>query len=114
MSMTFDEYQEAASKTALYPEVGTGSVMALAYTGLGLSEVGEVQNKIKKVIRDDGGVVTEEKKREIAKELGDVLWYCAMLARELGVPLQSIAAQNIEKLQSRQQRGVLHGSGDNR
>jgi len=114
MSMTFDEYQQKASKTAIYPDCGTGSITALCYVGLGLSEAGEVQGKIKKILRDDNGVVGSDKTKEIAKELGDVLWYCAMVARELGVSLDDIAAANIEKLMSRQSRGKLTGSGDNR
>ena len=70
--------------------------------------------KIKKVIRDGNGIVSEEKKVEITKELGDVLWYVANLAKELGISLEEVAQKNIEKLQSRQQRGELQGSGDNR
>lgn len=114
MSMTFDEYQQKAEKTAIYPDCGTGSITALCYVGLGLSEAGEVQGKIKKILRDDGGKLTPEKAKEIAKEVGDVLWYCAMTARELGVSLDEIAEANIAKLASRQERSQLTGSGDNR
>ncbi len=109
--MTFEEYQIESRKTAVYPDINNNFV----YPTLGLAgEAGEVAEKIKKVIRDGNGVVTDEKKQEITKELGDVLWYVANLAKELGISLEDVASKNIEKLQSRQQRGELHGSGDNR
>ena len=69
---------------------------------------------MKKVLRDNDGVISEEKREEITKELGDVLWYIANLSKELNVSLEDVAQKNIEKLQSRQQRNELHGSGDNR
>jgi len=109
--MTFQEYQEEARKTAIYPNKDNNFV----YPTLGLAgEAGEVAEKIKKVIRDGNGIVSEEKKVEITKELGDVLWYVANLAKELGISLEEVAQKNLEKLQSRQQRNELHGSGDNR
>ncbi|MFA5431788.1 MAG: nucleoside triphosphate pyrophosphohydrolase family protein [Candidatus Paceibacterota bacterium] len=109
--MTFQEYQDEARKTAIYPNKDNNFV----YPTLGLAgEAGEVAEKIKKVIRDGNGIVSEEKKVEITKELGDVLWYVANLAKELGISLEEVAQKNIEKLQSRQQRGELQGSGDNR
>ena len=87
----------------------------LAYPALGLSgEAGEVAEHAKKAIRDDGGQVTEERRAAMAKELGDVLWYVAQLASELGLKLEDIAQANLDKLLSRQQRGVLSGSGDDR
>jgi NTP pyrophosphatase (non-canonical NTP hydrolase) len=109
--MDFNEYQKEARSTAVYPDIGNNIV----YPTLGLSgEAGEVAEKVKKMIRDDGGVMSEEKKSEIAKELGDVLWYVANVAAEAGVDLNMIATLNIKKLKSRQERGVLQGSGDNR
>jgi NTP pyrophosphatase (non-canonical NTP hydrolase) len=109
--MTFEEYQKESRKTAVYPNVGENFV----YPTLGLvGEAGEVAEKIKKILRDDGGVVSEEKRKEIAKELGDVLWYLAQISSELKLSLEEIAALNIEKLKSRAERGMLHGSGDNR
>jgi NTP pyrophosphatase (non-canonical NTP hydrolase) len=82
---------------------------------LGLNgEAGEVAEKLKKIIRDKNSVVSEEDKVEMAKELGDVLWYLAVFAHDLGVPLDKIAEQNLSKLKSRQDRGVLGGNGDNR
>lgn len=109
--MTFQEYQEEARKTAIYPNKDNNFI----YPTLGLAgEAGEVAEKIKKVIRDGNGIVSEEKKEEITKELGDVLWYVANLAKELGITLEEVAEKNLLKLQSRQQRNELHGSGDNR
>lgn len=109
--MTFSEYQKASRRTAIYPNAGNNFI----YPTLGLSgEAGEVAEKIKKVLRDETGVVSEEKRAEVAKELGDVLWYVAQLATELGLSLDEIAAKNIEKLYSRLDRGKLSGSGDNR
>lgn len=77
-------------------------------------EAGEVADKVKKVIRDNGGVFTNENRYEIAKEIGDVLWYCATLANDLGYDLETIGRINYEKLHSRQERNKIGGSGDNR
>ena len=109
--MTIEEYQQRSRRTALYPNRGNNFV----YAALGLAgESGEVSDKIKKVIRDKGGVMDEVSRQEIAKELGDVLWYTATLADELNLSLEQIALQNLEKLSSRLERGVIKGSGDNR
>ncbi|MFA6160145.1 MAG: nucleoside triphosphate pyrophosphohydrolase family protein [Parcubacteria group bacterium] len=109
--MNFEEYQEKSRKTAIYPNAGENFV----YPTLGLSgEAGEVAEKIKKVIRDKDGVMDDESREMIKKELGDVLWYVAQLASELKLPLDDIAQKNIEKLYSRLERGKINGSGDNR
>src|SRR3989344_6322131 len=109
--MTFDEYQKWSRETAKYPSIGKGFV----YPTLGLAgEAGEVSEKIKKIMRDKGGEVDEGTRQEIAKELGDVLWYLSQIASEIDLSLDVIAALNIEKLKSRIERGVIHGSGDNR
>ncbi len=109
--MTFEEYQINSRKTALYPDLGNNFI----YPALGLSgEAGEVSEKIKKIIRDDNGVVTDVKREELKKELGDVLWYIAQLCTEFGLKMDEVAEFNVEKLRSRRERGVLHGSGDNR
>ena len=101
--ITANEYQEKCKSTAIYPKRD-----AIAYLSLGLvSEAGEVAGKIKKHIRDG----TES---NVASEIGDVLWYCAMLANELGVNLGKIMENNLEKLNDRKQRGKLQGSGDTR
>lgn len=112
--MRLNDYQFAAVGTAVYPEAGTGSPLALAYVGLGLGEAGEIQGKIKKILRDDAGKLTDEKRAALAAEVGDSLWYHAALAREIAVPLETIAKDNLAKLASRAQRGVLGGSGDDR
>lgn len=107
----FDKYQKECGKTAVYPTVGEKFVYPL----LGLQgETGEVSEKIKKVFRDEGGKLTSEKREEIKKELGDVLWYLAQLSKELGLKFSEVAKGNLEKLSSRKSRGTLHGSGDNR
>jgi NTP pyrophosphatase (non-canonical NTP hydrolase) len=112
--MNFAHYQAKAAETARYPEAGTGSMTALAYVGLGLGEAGEVQGKIKKVLRDDGGELTPKTRLAIAAELGDVLWYVARACSEISVTLEGVALLNLEKLASRAERGVLQGSGDDR
>jgi NTP pyrophosphatase (non-canonical NTP hydrolase) len=104
------EYQCLSRRTAEYPRDAW-----LAYPALGLAgEAGEVAEHAKKAIRDDGGQVSEERRAAMAKELGDVLWYVAQLASELKLDLDEIAQANLDKLLSRQQRGVLSGSGDDR
>jgi len=110
--MTFDEYQERALTTVL----STGDPFKdLLHWVLGLNgEAGEVAEKLKKIIRDKNGEISEEDKAELAKELGDVLWYIAVFAHDLGVPLEDIASANLAKLKSRKDRGKLTGSGDNR
>lgn len=110
--MTFEEYQKQALTTVL----STGNEFRdLLHWVLGINgEAGEVAEKVKKIIRDKGGVVSDEDKQELAKELGDVMWYIAVFAHDLGVPLDQIAQANLDKLKSRKARGVLGGSGDNR
>ncbi len=109
--MNFEEYQEKSRETAMYPDIGNNFV----YPTLGLTgEAGEVADKIKKIIRDDEGKISSEKKQEISKELGDVLWYLSQLTTELDLSLSDVAAQNIEKIQSRKQRNKISGNGDNR
>lgn len=110
-----DVYQTLSRQTAIYPGAGQCTALGLSYVSLGLAgEAGEVANKIKKVIRDEEGVLTDEKAEVIAAELGDVVWYLARLADELGVSLSSVLAGNVNKLFSRKKRGVIGGSGDNR
>ena len=107
--MTLNDYQQAALETAVYPDE-----FRIIYPTLGMAgEAGEVADKVKKVIRDYGSF-TSERKREIVKEIGDVLWYCATLANDLGYSLEEVGIMNIEKLKSRKERGVIGGSGDNR
>jgi NTP pyrophosphatase (non-canonical NTP hydrolase) len=113
--INFEQYQIATSETAIYPGALEGNSDALAYVALGLTgEAGEIANKVKKILRDKGGMITSEDRTDLSKELGDVLWYLARLADEIGYPLEAIAQNNVDKLRSRQERGVLSGSGDNR
>ena len=108
--MELSEYQRLSRRTAEYPREAW-----LAYPALGLAgEAGEVAEHAKKAIRDDGGEVSDARREAMAKELGDVLWYVAQLASELGLELEEIAQANLDKLLSRQRRGVLSGSGDDR
>jgi NTP pyrophosphatase (non-canonical NTP hydrolase) len=109
--MNFKEYQGKSRRTAIYPSAGKNYI----YPTLGLAgESGEVSEKIKKVIRDKGGVIDEKTKTEIEKELGDVLWYVSQIASELEIDLNNIAEKNINKLYDRMERNKLKGSGDNR
>lgn len=107
---TFKDYQEDCLDTAVYPEKYKVMYPALGLTG----EAGEVADKVKKIYRDHDGVIDDDRKKEIAKEIGDVLWYAAALCSDLGINLESVALNNRDKLASRKERGVLHGNGDNR
>ena len=109
--MTPNEYQTAALSTAIYPNMGQNFV----YPALGLvGEAGEVADKLKKVIRDNDGVLTDPIRDAVALELSDVAWYLAVLAFELDYTLEEVMQMNLDKLASRKQRGVISGSGDNR
>lgn len=110
--MTFDEYQTKAPTTAIHhPD----SQMDQTIWVLGIAgEAGEVVEKWKKIVAYKDGVISEEDKIELAKEIGDILWYMSLFADSLGVSLDEIAAQNLEKLASRQARGTQKGAGDNR
>ena len=102
----FDDYQKFARSTAIYPPDA-----GLTYPALGLaSEAGEVAGKVKKYIRDGG----EFPVSDLKKELGDVLWYVAVLAAEFNIPLSEVARANADKLLDRASRDTLGGSGDNR
>ena len=108
--MTLDQYQQHALETAIYP-----ADSRIIYPTLGLTgEAGEVADKVKKVIRDDNETFSDEKRLEIVKEIGDVLWYCAALSHDLGYTLDEVARLNVEKLRSRIERHAIAGSGDNR
>lgn len=121
---SFDEYQSRAvgMRVSLqrllieYPDLPEGIIelLGITYDGLGLGEAGEVQGKIKKIIRDNGGVITEEAKDAIIIEIGDTLWYLASLCQNLGTTLENAATLNIEKLELRHKNKTVHGSGDNR
>ncbi len=113
--MDFNDYQAFVKTMKRYPEK-----YAVVYPALGLAgEAGEIAEKVKKWIRDDHprvgpNFMTEERRDAILKELGDPLWYIASLADDLGYTLQQVVDANVDKLTSRKERGVIHGSGDNR
>lgn len=110
--MTFDEYQQKALTTVIS---NTDKFKDTLHWVLGINgEAGEVAEKVKKIIRDKNGEISEQDKQELGKEIGDVLWYLAVFAHDLGFPLDQIAQENLDKLQSRKARGVLGGAGDNR
>lgn len=109
-NLTFSDYQQASADTRVYPEQ-----YKVVYPSLGLSgEVGETLELVKKALRDEGGNFSEERLEKLHKEIGDILWYIAALCEDLGFDMGAVAAGNLEKLQSRKERGVLAGSGDNR
>lgn len=104
--MRFEEYQELAKTTAIYPESAK-----IFYPCLGLAgEVGEICEKVKKHVRDG----RELDKEDLKKELGDVLWYISALSTDLGIDLEDVALTNYRKLKDRKERNTLSGSGDNR
>lgn len=112
--MTLDEYQIAARRTALYPDEARLLYPVLKLAG----EAGEVAEKVGKLMRDEGWLpgqnLNESQRDALAKELGDVLWYIASVAADLGLSLDEVGRANIAKLADRQARGALKGSGDDR
>jgi NTP pyrophosphatase (non-canonical NTP hydrolase) len=106
--MNINTYQQEAAKTAIYSN-------KLIYPTLGLAgEAGEIANKVKKILRDNSGDLEEDVRQNLISELGDVLWYVAALATDLKTELSEVANKNMEKLNSRKNRGAIGGSGDNR
>ena len=105
-----DMYQKVAKTTAIYPRE-----QAIIYPTLGLTgEAGEVANKVKKIIRDGSDSKDEKLVSEIKAEIGDCLWYIAVLADDFNIKLSDIASANLEKLAIRKKNNTIHGSGDNR
>lgn len=110
--MTFNEYQKQALTTVI---TSKDKFKDTLHWVLGINgEAGEVAEKVKKIIRDKDGKISKADKEELAKELGDVLWYLAVFADDLGFDFEDVAAHNLAKLKSRKSRGALGGSGDNR
>jgi NTP pyrophosphatase (non-canonical NTP hydrolase) len=106
----FDMYQKVALTTAIYPRE-----QAIIYPTLGLTgEAGEVANKVKKIIRDGSDSKDEKLVSEIKAEIGDCLWYIAVLANDFDIKLSDIASTNLEKLENRKKNNTIHGSGDTR
>ena len=113
--MNLDKYQKRVAEFDLFETTVDLKSPGFLEKILGLAgEAGETADKVKKIIRDKGGYASEEDRASLVKELGDVLWYVANLARYLDVPLSEVAKGNIEKLSSRKKRGKLHGAGDER
>ena len=113
--MNFDEYQKKAAKYDLFEKTADLKEVGFIEKVLGLTgEAGETADKIKKLLRDKNGAVSDEDRELVIKELGDTLWYIAAIARYLDAPLSEVASGNIDKLESRYQRNLLHGEGDNR
>ena len=113
--MNLNEYQEKAAKFDLSEPTMDLKSPGFVEKALGLvGEAGETADKIKKIVRDKNGIPTDEDKAEITKELGDVLWYVSNLARYLDSSLDDVAKINLDKLESRKKRNLLHGAGDNR
>lgn len=110
--MDMDEYQKLATRTATMAD---GSVLQLYDLGLGVAgEAGELAEKLKKSIRDDGATISDERKQAIKGEIGDVLWYLSQLSRTLGFSFSEVAQHNIDKLWERYNKGAIKGDGDNR
>ena len=113
--MKFDEYQEKAKKYDVSKATDDLKSVGFMEKVLGIvGEAGETADKIKKILRDKDGVVSDNDKMAISKELGDVLWYVASVARYLDVSLSDVAEKNLEKLEDRYQRNKIHGAGDER
>lgn len=107
---TLDEYQMFVRSTKVYDKE-----YHLVYPVLGLvNEAGEVAGKVKKLMRDDQGQLTQERFDDIVSELGDVLWYVTAVADDLGISLSNVFYDNFTKIKSRQERNMIKGSGDNR
>lgn len=108
------EHMKRTTLTAVYPFAGKGDTQGLMYVGLGLAgEAGEIANQIKKVARDDGSVVSPERRAKITDEIGDVFWYLLRLCYELGLDPYDVLALNEQKLQQRALDGTLNGDRRN-
>jgi NTP pyrophosphatase (non-canonical NTP hydrolase) len=111
--MKLNDFQKDAMSTAFF--LGGGHISPIPYCALGLTEeAGEVAGKIKKMYRDNNGILTDEQRNKIGNELGDVLWYLSVLANRLGLTLEEVALLNIEKRQHRKASGTERGEGDER
>ena len=113
--MNFDEYQKTAGEYDLARATTNLKDTGFIEKILGLvREAGETAEKIKKILRDKDGKASKQDRVLITKELGDILWYVASIARYLNIPLSEVAELNIKKIESRRQRDKLHGEGDER
>lgn len=133
VGISANEYQQLCLKTAIYdknlkfyPVLGlsgesaevTEKLLEMLYKSMLMMEInsrtGKISEKVKKIYRDKNGLFSEEDRLTIAKELGDLNWYSAVLAHEMGYTLEEIMQMNLDKLKSRQERNVISGSGDDR
>lgn len=118
--MNANAYQEWTQSTAVYPDAGDGTIVAMNYVVMALGgEVGEIQNKFKKVLRgdhgmSDGDLLSPAAYQGVYEEFIGVVYYIARLAEELGLDLETVFEHSFELLEDRKSRGVIHGSGDNR
>lgn len=112
-NLNFENYSKQAWEMAMASTSDDSSLLPIFVMGL-CGEAGEVSEKFKKLLRDSKGEMTEAFKQEVAKELGDVLWYINALSKKLDISLEDVAKANLDKIKSRRDRGVQHGSGDNR
>lgn len=113
--MTFDEYQKQALTTAYTDPNYVDTLMDKTIWAMGVAgEAGEIVEKWKKMVAYNKGEITEEFVKDMQKELGDVVWYIAVLAHSLGLSLEDVMQLNVNKLKDRKKRNVIKGSGDNR
>ncbi len=110
--MTFDEYQTRALTTAI---INDDPLMAKTIWVMGVAgEAGEVVEKWKKIVAYRQGQISKDDLTDLAHELGDVVWYVAVLADALGLSFDEVMSDNLKKLNDRQRRDVIKGVGDNR
>lgn len=113
--ISFDPYQLATSETAIYPEANQGTPAAINYCLVGAAgEIGEIMNKWGKAIRDNDSQLDYDQRKDMTKEAGDVVWFLTRAVDEMGFSMEVVLQENLAKLRSRKERGVLSGSGDNR
>jgi len=108
--MEVQDYQENTAELAVYPSI-EGHKFVYPLIGLA-GEVGEILNKLKKIFRDNDGILSEETRQAFKSELGDVAWYLSQSCNELGFSLEEVLQANLDKLNDRADRGVIQGSGD--
>lgn len=107
----FDEYLSVALQTAQFEDMTPNEI--ILYLGLGLAgEAGEVANKLKKILRDDNGVLSNERRKVVLEEIGDVTWYAAVLSWYLEIDFSDVARLNMKKLAERLKNGTISGDGD--
>lgn len=113
--MQISDYSNQAISTDLFDKTNDIDSHAMLEKVFGLvGEAGEVAEKFKKILRDKDGIASDEDRKELAKELGDILWYINSVGLYLGYELEQIAQMNLDKVLSRKERGLTKGSGDNR